>query len=250
MDQKQNNDPISAPVAKKEAPKKSSNKTLWWILGGCLVLLVISGLIIGGMVWWGYKKVKKEIKNNRPNFEKIQSELEKSHQQVDNAGDQANPIGQEMSGAVQSGDNYSEEPAPVLPDNAERQIGYVKKVYAKSGKYYLDIDYVQWLSSDEAEQAMREDGECSKTGECVVLNDYYIRNANPLIRTFEIAPDAAITMQTYDMEATGQIQGQEITIGQFSQIFNTNLKPNLKNVPYIIEIENKLITKINEQYIP
>jgi hypothetical protein len=250
MDQKQNNEPVSAPAAQKETPKKRSNKTLWWILGGCLGLLVISGLVIGGMVWWGYKKVKKEIKNNRPNFEKIQSELEKSQQQIDNFGAQANPTGQEMPEAVQPGTNHSEEPTSALPDNAERQMGYVKKIYTMSGKYYLEIDYIQWFMGDAAEKAMREDGECPKTGECEVLDDYYIRNANPLIRTFEISPDVVITMQTYDMEATGQIQGQEITIGQFSQIFNNNLKPNLKNVPYIVEIENKLITKINEQYIP
>lgn len=248
MEEKNKKD--NSPEKKESKPAKSSNKTLWWILGGCLIIIVISGLVIGGVAWWGYKKVKKEIKNNRPNFEKLQSELEKAQKQAERIEGQGMP--------PVSGQNFSEEPAApetgeagVLPANGERQMGYVKKVYAKGGKNYLGIDYIQWFTGDAAEKAMREDGECSPGGECLVLNDYYIRNVNPLIRTFETAPGVKIFMQTYDIENTGDIQwNREITLTQFKNIFTAKPSSHLKDVPYIVEIENKQITKITEQYVP
>ncbi len=231
--------------------KKNNNKALWWILGGCLVIIVISMLVLGGIAYWSYKRVKKEIKNNQPNFEKLQYELEKAQQEMGSSAGQTNPVGQETLETAQPTENYPEEPAPVFPENSERQIGYVEKVYLKNGKNYLDIDYIQWFTGDAAEKAMREDGECPKTGECEVLDDYYIRNVNPLIRTFEIAPDAQFLMQTYDMEATGVVgQNQPITLAQFKSIFTTNAKPHLRDVPYIVEVENQKITKVTEQYVP
>jgi hypothetical protein len=245
MDQKQNDKQVLDPAPQKEAPKKSSNKTLWWILGGCLTLIVIIMLALGGVAYWSYKKVKNEIKNKQPKFEEFQGQMEKVEKEAEKQN-------------VPAENNYSEEPPVQTNTNedgefissSERQMGYVKKVHMSGGKNYLDIDYIQWFMGDAAEKAMREDGECPKTGECEVLDDYYIRNANPLVRTFEISPDAVITMQTYNMEATGQIQSQVISINQFSQIWNTAAKPGLKSVPYIVEIENKIITNITEQYVP
>lgn len=230
-------------------PQKSSNKTIFWILGGCLALLLIAGLIAGGMAYWGYKKVKKEIRENQPKVEQWQSEMEKIKQETEKNKEEVNPT-------------FEEEPQPEpeanstgmgeLPANSERQMGYIKKVYPQNGKNYLDIDYIQWLTGDVAEKAMREDGECPKTGECIVLDDYYIRNQNSLIRTFEISPDVQIFMQTYGIgEEGGDISwNQPITFNQLRRVFDTNSKPHLKSVPYIVEIQNKKIVKITEQYIP
>jgi hypothetical protein len=255
MDQKQNNETTSAPTSstQKEAPK-GNNKVLFWILGGCLALLVIFGLVLGGIAYWSYKKVKKGIEENKPKMSQSQNQAEKNIEDLQNTNGSAQVLEEEIPQTI------SEEPstnsdAPqsaegALPFAGEKQIGYVKKVYTKSGKNYLEIDYIQWLSGAEAQKAMREDGACPKTGECIVYNDYYIRNANPLIRTFEMSPDVEITMQTYDMETTGQIQAQPISLSQFSQIWGGSAKPNLKKVPYIIEISSNQITKINEQYIP
>jgi uncharacterized protein YneF (UPF0154 family) len=213
-----------------------------------LALLILAGLVIGGIAYWSYKKVKKEIKENKPKLEQWRDQMEKAKEGVE----------QQKKRAKES--TFEEEPetapsggeAGIFPVSSERQMGYVKKVYAKSGKNYLNIDYIQWLTGDAAERAMREDRECPKTGECIVLNDYYIRNVNPLIRTFEISPDVQIFMQTYGAgEPGGDISwNQPITFSQFWSIFTTSAKPHLKNVPYIVEIQNQEIVKITEQYIP
>lgn len=248
MEQKQG-EQTQKTTEKAAASPKSGNKTLLWILGGCLALFIVASFVIGGLAYWSYKKVKKEIKKNQPKIEEWQNQMEKVNQEA--------PKNNETSGTTfneepQASDNSSAAGSDSIefPANTERQMGYIKKVYTKGGKNYLDIDYIQWLTGDAAEKAMREDGKCPRAGECIVYDGYYIRNQNPLIRTFEISPDAAITMQTYNIETTGQIQAQSITFSQFSQIWNGNARPNLKNVPYIVEICNNQIVKINEQYIP
>jgi len=245
VDQKQN---TKTQTGEKAAtPQKSNNKVLFWILGGCLVLFVITGLVIGGIAYWSYKKVKKEIKENKPKLEQWENQMEKIKEDVENQKEQVQSTFEEEPQAVPSGGE-----AGMLPANSERQMGHIKKIYVKGGKNYLDIDYIQWLTGEAAEKAMREDGECPKTGECVVLNDYYIRNVNPLIRAFEISPDVEIFMQTYGAgEPGGDISwNQQISFNQFRSIFDTNRKPHLKNVPYIVEIQNQTIIKVTEQYVP
>ncbi|MDD5490039.1 MAG: hypothetical protein PHP25_05180, partial [Candidatus Moranbacteria bacterium] len=254
----QNNNPAAPPV------QKGNNKVLFWILGGCLALLLIGALVIGGIAYLSWKKVKVGIKDNQQKMEQAQRRAEES---APGAGAAAVPsqtsIPEEPvtaqnqdSGGVSSGINppaVSEEgianqdnPSIYPPAITERAMGFIKKVYAKNGKNYLDVDYIQWLTGAEAEKAMREDGRCPKTGECIVYDDYYIRNQNPLIRTFEISPDVEITMQTYEMEATGQIHAQKINISQFSQIWNTSSISGMQIAPYHIGIGNKKILEISE----
>jgi len=232
---------------------KSSNKALFWILGGCFVLLVIGGLIVVGFSYWGYKKIKKEIKTKPAGVEEWQKKAEKMNPDAPTPAESATMNISEEPTAKYPAADQSASAEGAMPFAGEKQIGYIKKIYAKSGKKYLNIDYIQWLSGDVAEKAMREDGECPKTGECIVYDDYYIRNQNPLIRTFEISPDVKVVMQTYGVEQTGIVgDNQEITLDQFENIFSSGSEPNshLKDSPYIVEISNQQIVKITEQYIP
>lgn len=255
MEQKQS-EQTQKTTEKAVASPKSGSKALLWILGGCLALFIVASLVIGGIAYWSYKKIKRGIKENQPKLEQWQNQTEKMSAEGGSAsgGKEAEKIKEQTESA------FEEEPqaassggeAGILPVNSERQMGYIKKVYEKNGKKYLDIDYIQWLAGDAAEKAMREDGQCPKSGECIVLDDYYIRNQNPLIRTFEILPDAQFLMQTYKLgENGGDISwNQEISYNQFKNIFMTNLKPRLKDVPYIVEIQSQKIVKVTEQYIP
>ena len=193
-------------------------------------MLLIGAVIIAGFAWWGYKKVQNEVKmkdaamlQQQKQLEAVKSEAQKNPEKAPENVPTNIP---EEPVAVQQ--PVSEEPTAAEGTTqyvGEKQIGYIKKVYAKGGKNYLDIDYIQWLTGDAAEQAMREDGQCPKTGECIVFDGYYIRNQNPLIRTFEIAPDVKIVMQTYDSEKTGIVMNnQEISFDQFKDIYTSNPK--------------------------
>ncbi len=239
---------------KAVASPKSNSKVLLWILGGCLILLLIAGLAIGGIAYWSYKKVKKEIKENQSKIEQRQNETDKTKEEPQNVGQPTLAPTQESPQAI------SEEPTPsgfesaegAMPYSGERQIGYVKKVYTKNGKNYLSVDYIQWLTGAEAEKAMREDGQCPKTGECIVYDDYYIRNQNPLIRTFPVAPDAEILAHDFSKTTYGDGNWNESwTFSRFSQYFNSK-DGNFywSAVPFHVEIGNNEIIKITEQYIP
>jgi hypothetical protein len=225
---------------------QKSNKIIFWILGGCLVLFIIGGGIVVVFSYWGYKKVQNGIKA------KNNAMLERQRKIPEQKKPENTSVNIPEEPAVEQFDvNSSAGSEGATQYFGEKQIGYIKNVYAKSGKNYLVIDYVQWLTGDAAEKSMREDGQCPKAGECIVYDDYYIRNQNPLIRTFEIAPDVKIVMQTYDAEKTGIVMNnREISSNQFKNIFSSKEWSHLKDVPYIVEISNQQIVKITEQYIP
>lgn len=249
MKQKQNN---QATTVEKPAPQTSSNKILFWILGGCLVLFVITGLIVGGLMYWGYRKVQKDIKENQPRLQELNAEMEKMRNEAGQSGNRMNSSAEEPPAISEEGAASGDSSSLYPPAVTEKAMGYIKKVYTQGGKNYLNIDYIQWLTGTEAQKAMREDGECPKTGECIVYDDYYIRNVNPLIRTYELTPDVEIVLVTYNLEQTGEIQDQKVTFSQFKQIWSDNDPDlaHLKNMPYHIEIGNQKILKIKEQYIP
>jgi hypothetical protein len=250
---------IENAVPEKSRPVQSNNKIIFWILGGCLVLFVIGGLIIAGLAWWGYGKIKKEIKAQQSGMTQ-QNKMASGEQGVvpmlidkneniseDSMVQPPASIPEEPSSVPDSGEPSDTNP----PVAAEKAIGYLKKVYAKSGKNYINIDYVQWLSGDVAEKAMREDGACSKTGECIVLNDYYIRNHNPLIRTFEVSPDAEILAHDFSADYSTGNWNENWTFSRFSQYFNRNANNGYwGSAPFHIEIGNNKVLKITEQYIP
>lgn len=242
---------IKNTVPEAVKPAQGGNKFIFWILGGCLALLVIGGLMVAGIAYWSYKKIKNEsrlkdaaIVQQQKQMESLKIEAEKRQENVP-TNIPEEPVIQQPAGDAQAAAEGTTQYV------AEKQIGYIKKVYAKSGKNYLNIDYIQWLTGSAAEKAMREDGQCSKTGECIVFDDYYIRNQNPILRTFEISPEAKIVMQTYNAEQTGIVgNSQEITLDQFKNIYSSNSQLGLRDVPYIVEISNQQIVKITEQYIP
>ena len=43
-----------------------------------------------------------------------------------------------------------------------KQLGYVKNLYEESGSKYISIQYVQWLSGEEAIKAIMEDDKCTR----------------------------------------------------------------------------------------
>jgi hypothetical protein len=240
-------------------PKNNGTKTIIWVAVGCLGISLIIGLILLGIFVWGMWKMKEKIEktNYAPYGQQLDLQNDRKVYPPENsyATDLSDNLNQNLSGQAQ--ENFTETPPAeegfLPPTTTEKNMGYIKKVYVKNGKNYLDTDYIQWLTGTEAEKALREDGQCPKTGECIVYDDYYIRNQNPLVRTFEIAPDAAIIMQTLDSETTGDVnQNKKITIDQLKNIFapGSSHKDRYQLTPFIVEISNKQIVKINEQYIP
>ena len=129
----------------------------------------------------------------------------------------------------------------------EKQFGFLKKVYQKDEKWLIDIDYIQFLSGDEAIKAARKHGEAEmdidakKDTTYWVPNDYYIVNDNKKIRTFEFASSAKIG--TLDVSNTGMEEhsGLEYLVKVFKK--KTNL-------PFLLKIDEGKIIELKEQFIP
>lgn len=123
-------------------------------------------------------------------------------------------------------------------DSAGKEVGYIKNIYEKAGKNYLDIDYIQWLNSEECLSKKID----APSGFCIL-------NQETKIRTFEISKNVEIRMQTFSHTTDGNYNWNEkISYEQFKTIFSS--AQSQKNVPYNIKFENNTITKITEQYVP
>ena len=177
---------------------------------------------------------------------------------------------------------------PVSSENTTetdgKYMGFIKRVYTKNGKYYVDIDYVQWLTDGvdktfPATKACVEDKQClayddsceiDKNGNCIpsdysfcdgnkcartkcgvdkscLPNGYYIRNQNPKIRTFELSTQAIIE----NLQGDG-VSPSKITTQDFLNIFSGTDEERkwLREAPYNVVITDELLTKISQQYRP
>lgn len=130
------------------------------------------------------------------------------------------------------------------PSQTTEAIGYIKRLYSSEGKTLLEIDYVDMLASEEAQAAAREDG-------AEFEGDYYIRNRNPRLRTFELNNDAVITLFTYRMAQSG-VGAQTIALADFQAIFSGGdpESERLSEAPYWIEVRGDAINSVAEQYLP
>jgi len=136
----------------------------------------------------------------------------------------------------------------------QKKNAFIKAIDLKDGKYFLTADSYNWLSGAEAEKAMREDGVCSKNPneECIVYNDYYIRNKDIKTETLEISPEVSLLMQTWTIgQEGGDIQwDQPVEFSEFIKVFDPKSESRLKDVPYVIELNSdNAVVKIIEQYI-
>jgi hypothetical protein len=129
--------------------------------------------------------------------------------------------------------------------NIETAIGYIRKIYQKDSKYYIDIDYVEWITDPAVIQK-----EATTDGVDYSGLDVYLVNRNTLIRTFAISQDAIIGMQLdkyQKMNNTAATSNMEesnirVSIDAFSKYAN-NDKINL----YCIGLDNGVITYLFEK---
>jgi hypothetical protein len=134
--------------------------------------------------------------------------------------------------------------SPTTTGVTETRLGYVIGT-STSGPQTIDIDYVEMYSGDVAIVKAKEDGsdvvEIDEEGHEYIPNDYYIRNNNPLIRTFELASDCEILMipEMYGPDAT--------LVCDFDYLHNA-----VDDHRRLMEVEvvNGLVKKITEFYVP
>lgn len=124
-----------------------------------------------------------------------------------------------------------------------RQKAYIKKVYEKNNKKFVEIDIVEWLTGQEAIDATRKDGD----QECCP-NGYYIRNSSPKIKTYCLANDAPLYFISYSNPSTFE----RADFAKFRDVFDKKIPDLVQklNAPFAIDILKNTIIQINECYVP
>ncbi|MCD9025494.1 hypothetical protein [Cohnella silvisoli] len=139
-----------------------------------------------------------------------------------------------------------------VPRDSETHASYIDQIYQENGKTYIKADFIQWYEGEEANKVFREREHDPEMTEAP--DGYYIVNDDTKLQTFEIAGDAKVYMQIYNR--TGNIEeastkwNEEISVAKFASLFSDESEMNMKDYPYHLTIENGIIVKITQQFIP
>jgi hypothetical protein len=90
---------------------------------------------------------------------------------------------------------------------------YLSSVNASAGT--VEIDIVQFFEGQKAVEAARQDNSAADIGD----DDYYIRNANPRLRTLALDPDAL-----YDLYVTKDGLAKEVRLPELATYVRQNPK--------------------------
>lgn len=121
-----------------------------------------------------------------------------------------------------------------------KQLGYVKKLYEESGSKYISIQYVQWLSGEEAIKAIMEDDKCTREeAQSRYTNDHYIRY-NDKEEKVKVSNDA-----TYSIIITGV----EATESNFDEVKKA-LEQTTQGFLCDVTIKDNEVTDLKQKYQP
>ena len=124
-----------------------------------------------------------------------------------------------------------------------KEVWMIKQVYHdEKWNRKIEIDYVQllnWINCGAPE-----------TSTCIVNDD-------PTLRTFTVSDD----VQIFTFSIEGYREDKKVSFDYFEQKFNDNdthyydgysynYSNYFKNIPFRITIENNIVVKINEEYMP
>ncbi|MBP6855576.1 MAG: hypothetical protein KBC26_01200 [Candidatus Pacebacteria bacterium] len=205
--------------------KSSSKKTL---LTATAILFIITGLlVIGGELY--YFKTKYKSAPPTTAGENARQSLTQTPNQVI---------------------------TPIVSPHAtiDQQTGFIKNIYFKNNTYYLDIDYIQWITDEKICRASNQWGEFN--------NGYCIINSNPFVRTFEIDKNASVFVTTnvtnegkFDdsvgLNTTGNLTRVDLLYKAFNN--ESNLTPDggkFHNLFVITINPLNIVVGIKEQYTP
>jgi len=145
-------------------------------------------------------------------------------------------------------DIKGEESTTETVGKTARSHGYVRRFYQKNGQYFVDVDYIQFLSGEAAVAAARRKGDAQEEvvkGDTVysVFNDYYIVNDDPEVRTLRLDTEATFTFWRSGENGLKRVPASPAKV-------QTDVPKVLFLSPFIIETQQGVAIRIAEQYVP
>ena len=155
----------------------------------------------------------------------------------------------QRSPSVLEGEGVSLEEDAKVEDGT--LMGYISALYEADGARYMDMDEAEWLTGEEAAQAMIEDGECiiadGEDESACTPDGFYVRNPEVEVRTLPIASEVTVTRSTdFEYSDTGTHQ---ISYEELQHLFSGE-GSYFRSIPFHVGIKDGVIISITEQYLP
>ncbi|MEP6760957.1 MAG: hypothetical protein ABJA93_06290 [Sporichthyaceae bacterium] len=157
------------------------------------------------------------------------------------------------TGSVSNRPASVSSPSPTAPSVARSTAtGAAKKVILKDGRYptyilkvrpgtrQVTLDLVQFFTGPAASKAAEED----HAAEVPPPNDYWIRNANMLLRTLPVGSGARVTVNTLAAEETGSAD-KDVTV-TLTKLASYDLSNHL----FWVTVRGDTVTRLTEQFLP
>jgi hypothetical protein len=115
---------------------------------------------------------------------------------------------------------------------------YILKV--RPGTRTVTLDLVQFFTGPAASKAAEED----HAAEVPPPNDYWIRNANMLLRTLPVGASARVTVNTLAAEETGSADKDvKVSLTKLASY-------DLSNHLFWVTVRGDTVTRLTEQFLP
>lgn len=145
----------------------------------------------------------------------------------------------------------SREYAPVVQTPSMKTV-FVDRIVQDSGELRFSFDEIEWYEGNEASAKFVERESDSEMD--APPDGYYIINDDTTIQSLPVAKDAVVLMQIYDRTGNAAeadiVWDEQISLDKFVHMFQSENIIQMSDYPYHLTIENGVITRIVQQYIP
>lgn len=158
-------------------------------------------------------------------------------------------------GKIEQYERSAELNLKVMKVQKEKKVGWISDVYEDGDTRYLKYDEVEFFLDKDAndwtaEIEAKKDGANGFDTDGRVFDDYYIRNKDKSITTYKISPNAEIIIWNYDKISVGSKMAEiKISYQEFKSMSKFGIE-NYKHKLFYVYLENNVIVKIEQQFLP
>lgn len=123
--------------------------------------------------------------------------------------------------------------------------GFVKNIISDSGKYFAEIDFIEYLKNSEIDSTIPD------AQKIELPNGYSYVNKEIKNEKLEIADSAKIILQTFSYDSSGNFNfDQSVKLSEIVKVLQKNKNSIFLHSPFKIEIADNKVAGLTEIYIP
>lgn len=137
----------------------------------------------------------------------------------------------------------------VLETTWDKQMGYIKKIYKEKNKTYIDVDLIEFYNGDEALKEAIKDNKAIQDddGSYYMFPNYYIRNDDEKITTYEISDNCILKLLSFDLDPYSSSIPELINVDY--DTFATHINKG-SSLPFNIDIKNNSAYAVYKKFLP